>query len=97
MNEEQKQQFKQEVVQEVLDTLGRYSDIPLDVEKAFSRRLNLRTVPTISTGSKGATSENQAVDESGSGTYTVLKTPDSFKLLTDANGANIGYVAVWTS
>lgn len=94
MNE---QQIRQIIREEIERILGRYSNVPFSVEKSLSRRLNLDTVPTIEAGSKGATSEDQAVNEAGAGTYTVLKSPDSYKLLKNADGTIIGYVAVWSS
>lgn len=97
MTPEEKRQLKDEIMADVMKMLGNYDSIPFDVQKAFARRFKLREIPTIATGSKGATTENQAVDEAGSGTYSVLKPPDAFRLLSDANGTVIGYVPIWTS
>jgi len=92
-----KEQFKQEIIAEVMDILGRFDSIPHNVQKALARRFKLSEVPTVTAGSKAASSENQAVDEGGSGTYSVLGPPDSFKLLSNSDGTTIGYVAVWNS
>lgn len=54
--------------------------IPLNVGRAFKARLDVP--PDVSVSSKSASSENQAVDEGGSATYSVLKAPDGFLELT---------------
>lgn len=59
--------------------------IPFDVDAAFRTRLG-----TPKSSSKVSTSENQAVDEGGSMTYSVLKAPDGF--LEVSIGATIYYL-----
>lgn len=49
---------------------------------------------TVASSTKGATSENQAVNESGSGSYNVLKAPDAFLQIT-INGV-LYYIPVFT-
>ena len=73
------QQIRQIVREEITNTLGRYDRIPLDVEKAFDRRLRSGN---LIISSKGATTENQSVDEAGASTYSVLKAPDGFLEIT---------------
>ena len=47
--------------------------IPLNIDQSFRKRFgNPRS------SSKSASSENQAVNEAGASTYSVLKTPDGF-------------------
>ena len=74
-----------------MEALQRFDRIPLATERAISRRLDLNAVPRVTTGSKGATSENVSVNEAGSGTYSVLGPPDAFYQVTDGDG-NVGYV-----
>jgi len=47
--------------------------LPSSVERAIKGRVSVVTSST-----KGATSEDQAVSEAGSGSYNVLKSPDGF-------------------
>lgn len=49
---------------------------------------------TIASSIKGATSENQAVNEGGSSTYSVIKAPDAFLQIT-INGV-IYYIPAFT-
>lgn len=49
---------------------------------------------TVTSSTKGATSENQAVNEGGSATYNVLKAPDGFLQIT-INGV-LYYIPVFT-
>lgn len=72
-------------------------DIPHDVEQAFRTRFRLERVDemaNITTSAKGATSENQAVNEGGVATYSVLKAPDAFIEIT-IDGA-LKYVPIYT-
>ena len=95
MNPQEKEQFKREVINEVMSVLGRYDRIPLEVQQALARRFKLDSVPAIQTGNKLATSENQAVDEAGVATYNVLGPPDRFRLLTSSDGTVIGYIPIY--
>lgn len=88
---------KLEEVHVFMLNMKRWDRVPFDTQKALSRRFNLDLVPTVTAGSKTATSENIDVDEGGAGTYSVLGPPDSFKLISDADGSPIGYVPIWTS
>lgn len=65
------------------------ASVSADVAKALGLRLG---VPTSS--SKGATSENQAVNEAGASAYSVLKPPDAF--LSIVISGTIYYVPVYT-
>lgn len=67
-----------EDLEEKMKLLESQTTIPLNIEKAFKNRLEVDTKTTISADSKAASSENQAVNEAGSATYSVLKTPDRF-------------------
>lgn len=58
--------------------------IPRDVAEAFKLRLG-----SFQPSTKSATAENQAVNEAGTGTYSVLKPPTGFKLLSP--GVHIPY------
>ena len=61
--------------------------VPFDVAGALKARAGGITL----TGStKGASSEDQAVDEDGSATYSVLKSPDGFDQRVD-NGTVKSY------
>lgn len=95
MSPEEREQFKNEIIEEIMNTLGNHSTVPLDVENALKRRFNLTEVPAIETGSKSATAENQAVNEGGAGLYDVLGIPDRFRLLKTSKGEVIGYVPIY--
>lgn len=96
MNPEIKK-LQDEVAQlrENLKKLENSTTIPLEVDAAFRGRLNLNSVARLSSSSKSASSENKAVNESGSSSYSVLNPPDGF-LQTKLNGSTI-YLAYWTS
>lgn len=81
----QKLQRQIDELQKQLDTLKSSTTIPFDIDKAFRKRFDLDNMidqreldAYIITSSKSATSENQAVDEAGAATYSVLKKPDGF-------------------
>ena len=61
----------------VVKSLRASTTIPFDIRNAFSAGSGVLTF-----SSKGATSENQAVNEAGSATYDVLKKPDAFLQIT---------------
>jgi len=69
-------------LQRRLDQLNSNSTIPKNVGDAFIERTKTKVIVL---SSKSASSENQAVDENGMGTYNVLKTPDGFAS-TDISG-----------
>jgi len=54
--------------------LENVTTIPLNIDQAFRARL----VADFAVSTKSLSSENQAVDEAGTATYSVLKTPDGF-------------------
>jgi len=65
--------------------------IPLSVDQAFKARFSI--VP-VTTSAKSATSESQAVNESGSASYGVLSNPNGFLQLTI--GSSIYYIPYFT-
>lgn len=68
-------------LQEQFNSLNNNATIPFDIGEAIKTRVLLEAgIPQ--TSSKGATSENQAVNEGGAGTYSVLKAPDGFVQVT---------------
>jgi hypothetical protein len=71
MTPEEKKQLEELVAWK--KSLESSSTIPLAVDQAFKGRFGL---PKTST--KAATSENQAVNESGSSSYSVLGPPNGF-------------------
>jgi hypothetical protein len=78
---EQISQLEQRVreLETFIKSLQSSSSIPLAIDQAFRSRLgNINLV----SNSKSASSENQAVAESGSASYSVLKPPDGFTLAT---------------
>ena len=66
--------------------------IPLNIDQSFRSRFT--TSIGLSVSSKSATSENHAVNESGSGSYSVLGPPDEF-LQVNINGVTI-YIPAFT-
>lgn len=64
--------------------------IPLNIDQAFRERF----VSSLQTSTKVASSENQAVDEGGTDTYSVLKPPDAFVQVRVSG--NLYYVPVFT-
>ena len=62
-------------------SLERSSTIPLVIDQSFRERFKLVTV-----ANKVTTSEDQAVNEGGSATFNVLKSPDKFLQLVGENG-----------
>lgn len=67
--------------------------IPLNIDRAFYDRL-IRNIGVVVTSAKSSTSENQAVDEAGSASYSVLKPPDAFIQATVSG--TIYYIPVFT-
>lgn len=49
--------------------------IPLEIDRSFRGRFKFSS---LQTSSKSPTSENQAVNESGTASYSVLKAPNGF-------------------
>jgi hypothetical protein len=75
------------LLEERLKKLENSTTIPFEVEQAFRDRLRISSYSTIESDSKSASSENQAVNEGGSATYSVLKSPDRFVKVV-INGQN---------
>lgn len=86
---------KIEELERKIKLLEASATIPKNVEDAFRERLRLEIISSITSSSKGASTESQAVNESGASSYTVLKNPDAY-LQVNVNGT-IYYLAAWTS
>lgn len=69
------------VMQEKMALLSSYSSIPYDVEIAFRDRLGIDEIANQNS-SKLASSETQAVNESGTQSYNVAKPMDGFEQRT---------------
>lgn len=74
---------KLEEVYTFMQNMKDFSRIPYSVDQALRRRLSGDL--GLSTSAKSASSENQAVDEAGSATYSVLAPPDGFLKITINN------------
>lgn len=74
--------------------LERSSTIPLNLDQSFKERF-VKNFVEMTSSSKGVTSENQPVDESGTDTYTVLLPPDAFLQVVVNNTTY--HLAAWTS
>lgn len=73
-------------VYDFIQSLKRYSEIPLDVEQSFFRRLGLANVPTLASSSVTVASFTQAVNEAGAGSYNVAKRMTGFITIYDGSG-----------
>jgi hypothetical protein len=94
---EQNLQNQIDDLQRQLDALKGAGTIPYDFEQALRTRFRLDRVDTLASienSSKLASSENQQVNEAGSGLYNVLKSPDAF-LQVEVAGA-IKYIPIFT-
>ena len=91
MNEQEKQQLN-ELLQWKKD-MEFSSTIPVKTFQALNARLG-SSGTVITTSAKSASSENRVVDEGGSATYSVMKTPDAF-LQTTINGQTY-YIPIFT-
>jgi hypothetical protein len=78
MTPEQEQKLNE--VYEFTQSLKSSSSIPYDVDGAFRDRL--RNIFALYVSSKSADSEDQSVNEAGSGTYSVMGDPDGFLEIT---------------
>lgn len=65
--------------------------IPLNIDQSFRARF---LGNAVNSSNKSASSENQAVNEGGSASYNVLKSPDAFLQVTINN--TIYYIPVFT-
>lgn len=78
-----------ELKQEIAN-LKSSTTIPYDVEQSFRTRLRIDNYAELATSLKSATSENQAVNEAGAATYSVLKPPDGFRQFV--SGGTVLYI-----
>lgn len=98
-NEELKQQIEELKTQmgelkSQIKLLEASATLPKPVEDAIRDRLRLDTFTPLQTSSKGATSENQVVNEAGLATYSVLKPPDGWE--QRSVGGTTQYYPFWT-
>lgn len=70
-----------EAVERQLLALNNNATIPFDMGEAMKARV-LSDVGVALTSTKVATTEDQAVNESGASSYNVLKSPDGFLQIT---------------
>lgn len=87
----------QEEVAELKRIIGQLKSsttIPFDIDQAFRTRFRIGDFTPLSSSAKGATTENQAVSEAGTASYSVLKAPDGFDERTD--GATTKYYPYYT-
>ena len=89
MNEELTKRI--EVLEEFVKSLESSNSIPLSIDQSFRDRFFSSS--NIVSSSKSATSENQAVNEAGAATYSVLGVPDAFIQVTI--GATLYYIPVF--
>lgn len=73
-------------LEELWNSLTNSTTIPKEVDSAFRTRLK-DISQTISISSTSASAHNRAVNESGSGTYSVLSTPSGYLTVTIAGTA----------
>lgn len=90
MTPEQEQKLNE--VYDFIQSLKANATIPIEVDAAFRTRLAANL--GMETSAKSIGSENQLVNEAGSGTYSVLTTPDIF-LEIDINGTTY-YIPAFT-
>ncbi len=93
MNNQELQQ-KIEELEKKVTLLEASATIPKPVEDAFRERLRLEIISSITASSKSNTSESQTVNESGAGSYGVLKNPDAYVQVTISG--TIYYIPVFT-
>lgn len=60
-----------------MQNMKSFDSIPVEVDKALRRRL-LSSIAQLAVSTKGLDTEDQAVDEGGAATYSVLGDPDGF-------------------
>lgn len=70
------------------------STIPYSVDQAFRSRLEIGKLAKVTLSTKASNSEDQAVNEGGTGSYSVLKPPDGFAQVNV--GGTIYYIPVFT-
>lgn len=77
-----------------MESLKNAHSIPLSVDQSFRARF-LSGIGSFAVSAKSASSENVAIDESGSATHTVLDNPDIFVQIQI--GSTIYYIPAFTS
>lgn len=82
-----------EVLERELNNLRSFTTIPFDIGVAIKARV-LSDAGVAQLSNKGATTEDQAVNEAGASTYNVLKSPDGF-LKAQLAGV-VYYIPVYT-
>lgn len=90
------EQLKKDIeeLKRTVDALRSSTTIPLEVDAAFRKRFGIKDFSKLSTSTKSATSENQAVNEAGAASYSVLKAPDGFDERLD--GSTVKYYPYFT-
>lgn len=83
-------------IQEIESFVNKFKNqqISYPIDDISAKIISDKISGTVSSSTKGATSENQAVNEGGVGTYNVLKAPDAF-LQISINGV-LYYIPVFT-
>lgn len=76
---EQNLQAQIDSLKEEVAKLKSVTTIPYDVEQAFRARLTIDEFARLAPSTKTAASETQAVNESGSSSYSVAKAMDGFR------------------
>jgi len=92
MNEEYKNRIEE--LERKFKALEAGGTLPKPVEDAIRERLRIDIISATTTSSKSTSSENQAVNEAGIATYSVLKTPDIFLQVTISG--TIYYIPAFT-
>lgn len=83
MTPQERQEFN--IMKQKIESLENSATVSYEVESALRERFNINSFTPLTGSVKLATSENQAVNEGGTQSYSVLKTPDGF-LQTTING-----------
>lgn len=79
-------------LEEKVKALENSTTIPYPVEQAFRTRFQLADLTPLTSSSKAASTETQAVSEAGAGSYSVAKPMDGFKeLVVDGTTFYIPY------
>ena len=80
-------------LEQEINNLRAFATIPFDIGVALKARI-LSDAGVAQLSNKGATTEDQAVDEAGASTYNVLKSPDGF--LQAQLAGTVYYIPVYT-
>jgi len=76
MTPEQEQKLNE--VYEFIQSLKAHTTIPYEVEQAFRQRLEIDSIPLVTTDVKGADSEDLTINEGGAATKIALNDPVGF-------------------